>query len=134
MTCLAPTPRPFSAITCAAFTFFSFESASFMAAATRLHPASADGYDLSVVARHEFNSRFGISVRAGALRWDNRITTRTLDGVAVSRNDHGVDALFGIGASVNIAGNWSATAEAIRYGVRGDDIDFLAAGLVYRWR
>lgn len=106
---------------------------SFLAAANRLHPASADGYDLSVVARHEFNSRFGLSARVGALRWDNRITTRNLDGAAVRRNDHGIDAAFGIGASAKLNDRWSVTAEATRYGVSGDDIDFLAAGLVYRW-
>lgn len=107
---------------------------SFLSVANRSHPASADGFDLSLVARYEFGSRYEVSARAGALRWDNRIGARNSDGAAVRSGDDGIDALFGIGAGVSLGHHWSVTAEGIRYGVRGDHVDFLGAGLVYRWR
>lgn len=108
--------------------------AQFLSDSNELHPASANGFDVSLAARYEFGSRFSVQARAGAFAWDVQTSTRDLDGTTVRRDDSGTDALFGLGGNLNLGRNWSVTTEGTRYGIRGDHIDFLAAGLVYRWR
>jgi len=105
-----------------------------LSTANKLHPASAEGFDLSVVGRYAFGERFSVQARVGALRWDTRTSTLSEGGQTIRRNDDGIDAVIGLGAAMNFGRNWVLGVDATRYEVSGDDINFIAAGLSYRWR
>lgn len=106
----------------------------FLADANDLHPGSAAGFDLSLVARYDLGTRFSVQAHAGAFRWDSRVDTRIAGGAALRRDDSGMDAMLGIGCDLNLSRNWSLGATGTRYGIRGDHIEFVGAGLIYRWR
>jgi hypothetical protein len=105
----------------------------FLINANALQPPSAEGYDVSAVARLPIGSRASAHVRAGAFIWDARYRTRNIDGQAVRRNDNGTDGLAAVGVQAMISAHWGLGAEFTRYGIDGDHIDFAGVGVVFRW-
>lgn len=105
----------------------------FLIDANALQPPSAEGFDLTAMARLPLGSRFSVHARAGAFFWDARYDTRNVDGQAVRRKDDGVSALAGVGAEMKLAERWSLGAEFTRYGVDGDHVDFGGVGVTFRW-
>lgn len=71
--------------------------------------------------------------KIGLQRWQATLTTFASSRVA-ERRESDVDALFGVGLSVRIAGRWAVRAEYERFqGIAGDDIDLASMGFVYRF-
>ncbi|HEY6643302.1 outer membrane beta-barrel protein [Povalibacter sp.] len=106
----------------------------FVADTNHLHPVSGGGFDLAAVARYDFASRAAITARAGMFVWDADIRTDNASVQTVKRKDDGSDALFGVGVEVNLYRNLSLHIEGTRYGIDHDHIDFVGAGIAWRWR
>jgi hypothetical protein len=105
----------------------------FLIDANALQPPSAQGIDLTAVARLPIGSHLSVYAKAGAFFWDARYDTRNVEGQFVRREDDGVDALGGIGAQLKLFERWSLVAELTRFGIAGDHIDFGAVGVTFRW-
>lgn len=105
----------------------------FLIDANALQPPSAQGFDLTAVARLPLGSRVSAYARAGAFFWDARYDTRNVDGQFVRREDDGISSLAGIGAQVKLFDQWSVGADLTRYGVDGDHVDFAGVGVTFRW-
>ncbi len=106
---------------------------TFLVDANALQPPSAEGFDLTAVARMPLGSRVSAHARAGAFFWDARYDTRNIDGQFVRRKDDGISLLAGVGAQVKLGGRWSLGGEFTRYGVDGDHINFAGVDLTFRW-
>jgi hypothetical protein len=105
----------------------------FLIDANALQPPSAEGFDLSAVARWPLGSRVTVYGRAGVFFWDARYDTRNIDGQAVRRDDNGSSSLAGVGAQLNLFDHWSFGAEFTRFGIAGDHIDFGGVGVTFRY-
>jgi hypothetical protein len=105
----------------------------FLVDANALQPPSAEGFDLSGVARLHLGSMVTVHARAGAFHWDARYRTRNVDGQSVSRKDDGIDGLAGVGVQLHLFKRWSVGAELTRYGIDGDHIDFGGLDVMFRW-
>lgn len=105
----------------------------FLIDANALQPPSAQGFDVSAVARWPLGSRASVYARAGAFIWDARYDTRNVDGQFVRRDDSGTDSLAGVGAQLKLFDQWSLGAEFTRFGIARDHIDFGGVGVSYRW-
>jgi len=106
----------------------------FLLDANKLQPPSAQGVDLAMVAHYDLGAHFSVQARAGIFVWDAAFRTSNIAGQAVRRNESGADALVGVGAELSMSRHWSANAQYTRYSVSGDHIEFIAAGIAYRWR
>src|SRR5690606_17310756 len=104
----------------------------FLIDANALQPPSADGFDLSAVARMPLGHRVSVYARAGAFYWDARYDTHNVDGQSVRRDDDGVSSLAGVGAQL-VFGQWGIGADFTRFGVDGDHVDFGGLNLTFRW-
>ncbi|MBL8269443.1 outer membrane beta-barrel protein [Steroidobacter sp.] len=105
----------------------------FLAAANALQPPSAEGWDITAVARLPIGSRASAYARAGVFIWDARYDTRSADGQRVRRDDSDSSSIAGIGAQVRVFDRWSMGAEFTRYGIAGDHIDFGGVSMSFRW-
>lgn len=104
----------------------------FLLDANALQPPSAQGWDLSAVARWPIG-RASVYARAGVFFWDARYDTRNVDGQRVRRDDSDSSSLAGIGAQVKVFDRWSLGAEFTRFGIAGDHIDFGGVSVIFRW-
>jgi hypothetical protein len=108
--------------------------AQFLADTNSLHPVSANGFDLAMIGRYEFGSRVAVNARMGSFFWKTDIRTDNASVQTVKRDDSGVDGLVGIGADINLYRGLSLNVEGTRYGIGGDHIDFIGAGITWRWQ
>ena len=99
--------------------------------------ASVDGFALSVVGTLPVTDNFSVIGRLGAYFWNvDGAGVVNVGATAVNLNldDSGTSALYGIGAQYDFTKNLGARAEYEVYSdVSGDDIDFLSAGIVFRF-
>jgi hypothetical protein len=108
---------------------------AFLEEAVRLHPRTADGFDVSVVGRYplRFAPRFSVQARAGAFRWEAERSVTASDGRTAIRKDDGMDLLLGAGLAYAMSSRTDVMAEWMRYALEGESVQALSVGVRYRW-
>jgi OOP family OmpA-OmpF porin len=100
--------------------------------------ADVDGFSLSLVGTLPVTDKFSVLGRLGAYFWDvNADGAVTVSGTRVNLegDDSGTDFVYGVGAQYDFTRHFGMRAEYEVYNDVGDedDIDFLSAGIVYRF-
>lgn len=100
--------------------------------------AEVDGFALSLVGSYPVTEKFSVLGRVGAYTWDVDSDGSTTVGatlVNLDVDDDGTDINFGVGAQYDFNKNFGLRAEYEVFSDVGDedDINFLSAGIVYRF-
>ncbi len=106
-----------------------------LAAALPLQPRTANGFDLSLAARHELAFVRGLSVQArvGVFRWDAQRSVGTSDGRSVIEYADGANLLLGAGLGYRLTQQVEVTAEWMRHAMGSANVQATGVGIRYRW-
>ena len=116
------------------FTGSVLDIQAFLRDANRLQPRSASGFDFNVLGRYPLGKRFEIAAQIGAFAWNTDSTVSNSRGDYLKREDNGLDLTYGAGLEYGLDSGLAFTGGWTRYKVDSESIDFLGAGLQYRWR
>lgn len=94
--------------------------------------ASADGFDLGVVARAPTSESFALFARIGMLIWDSKYDLHDSGGNSINGTDDGSDLFFGIGGEFKTTGALAMRGEFTKYSLDDSDITAIAFSLIYR--
>ncbi len=96
--------------------------------------ASIEGqsFGLIGVIGYPVHQYFYPYAKLGFHKWDTEIAV-SAPGVVVSVEDDGTDMVFGVGFRMDVTDSVSVRGEFERYDYDGEDVDFLSAGLMYRF-
>ena len=71
-------------------------------------------------------------IKAGLQQWDAKVSASS-PGISSSISDDGTDPFFGLGLGIALSDNFSVRGEYERYTFDEDDVEYLSAGVVYRF-
>ena len=92
-----------------------------------------DGIELAVVGHAPLSDTISIFGRAGIFMWDAEIKIDTVSFGSDSETDDGSDVFFGAGLSFNVGSQAALRVEYTQYSGGDGDIDFIGAGLDFRF-
>ncbi|HWL61839.1 MAG TPA: outer membrane beta-barrel protein [Steroidobacteraceae bacterium] len=107
----------------------------FMAAALRLNPRTANGFDFSLAGSYPLPMMRGLSVlaRAGVFRWDAKRRVDASDGRSLVSHEDGENLLLGAGLGYAVTAHLQLTAEWTRYAMGSEHVQASGMGIRYRW-
>lgn len=95
----------------------------------------ADTYSLSAIALMPMNDELSFHAKFGFHAWDvtaKANSTNPLSTRSARASDSGKDPVYGFGAMYDL-GNYRFRLEAERYEIDKVDVDFISAGLAYKF-
>jgi len=109
------------------------EIQNLLRSADLVHPASADGYEISLYGRYPLNHRWALFARGGWMYSDSDYSARATSGERDKLKEDGTIQLFGLGADFKPAPRWTVRAAASRYQLDQENVDVIGLGLLYRF-
>jgi hypothetical protein len=92
-----------------------------------------DGIEFALVGHAPLSDTFSIFGRVGIFMWDAEIKIDTVSFGSESETDDGSDAFFGADLSFDVGSQAALRVEYTRYDAADGDIDFIGAGLDFRF-
>lgn len=105
----------------------------FLQSADRVHPASAEGYELNLYGRYPFNERLDVFARAGLMFSTSDYHAKATSGEWDQREDDKRLPVFGIGLDYGLNEHWLLRGSASSYKFDDENVSVLGVGLLYRF-
>ncbi|WP_018277096.1 Ig-like domain-containing protein [Teredinibacter turnerae] len=102
----------------------------------KLHPESGEGAFLAGVYLLPLSEKVKLGARAGVFRWHGDYTTQqpSNNNTVVGTNyQKGTDGFVGLVLNMDVTPRWAATLGWERFGFDNHNVDFINAGLSYRF-
>ncbi len=98
-----------------------------------VHPYSAQGISAAAVGTLPIGARFSLFGKAGLFVWQGEVKANAGNFGSVSKDENGVDLMFGLGAGFKITNTIHIRAEWERYFLKRDDADLISVGVSFHF-
>jgi OOP family OmpA-OmpF porin len=110
------------------------DASAFLDSVRHTYPLSADGFFWAGDFNWYFYDSLSLLVRVGVFVWDSDYRTTSLTSGETTRDSRsGSDRFWRVGGQYDLTTNWSLQASWERFDLGGNDVDFVSAGLMYRF-